>query len=608
MNSPNEGRFSLTLNGAPIQDVYPSLLRVVVESSLHLPAMIEIHLADRLSTPPIPVFEHTDSVRFGIGTRVSVSASGYGGSAVVPRPLFTGTITAIEPHFNRGALRMVVRGYDALHKLHLGTNTRVYIGTEAQIVRQILTLHGIAGAPPAGMTRMHRWLLQYNTTDFNFLCWLLRRAGYYMWIDPQGMARFWKAGTPSTNLTSVEWGTDLIAFYPRASLMQQVGKVQVVGNNPQLGQNAQGALPLTPPSAAGAMLKVDYTTARTTTSGKQRVIADELATDAQAALSLASAQAMQLSSQFVEAEGECIGNPAIQPGTILTVRGVGVRFSGQYLVTSARHTWDAETGYRTYFRASIGTPEVLAALLASPVVESPKIPGLLSGVVTNNNDPSGLGRVRVSLDWLDAQCETDFCPVISPTAGSGRGMQVIPEVGDRVMLAFENGSPERPVVVGGVWNTRQPPPLRQGAVVGGKVVKRIWRSRMGHEILLDDSSGAEMIQIVDKSGKNKILIDSAQNSLNITVQGKCTIEAQQDAEIIAKQAIRLNTNGDINLECANFRVKAKAECKLEGATAQVKANGAAQMEGATLALKGNGPTSVDGTPVQINKQSLVVMP
>ena len=142
MKTP-EGSVTVLLNGAPDPQLMFELQRVVVESSLHMPGMVEIHIADQQAVPPAPLFARADSATLRIGSMVAVSFSGYGPTST-PRPIFKGSITALEPSFDSQGARMVVRGYDALHKLHMGTKTRVHRGSEGQIIQKILAESGIA--------------------------------------------------------------------------------------------------------------------------------------------------------------------------------------------------------------------------------------------------------------------------------------------------------------------------------------------------------------------------------------------------------------------------------------------------------------------------------
>ncbi|WP_293373993.1 phage baseplate assembly protein V [Nevskia sp.] len=154
-----------------------------------------------------------------------------------------------------------------------------------------------------------------------------------------------------------------------------------------------------------------------------------------------------------------------------------------------------------------------------------RIDGVVIGLVTNNQDPEGLARVRLKFPWLNDADESAWARVVSFMAGPDRGALFLPEVGDEVLVAFEHGDPRFPYVLGALWNGKDSPPEANSS--GGNDI-RVIRSRSGHVIRLNDKAGAETIEIIDKSGSNCIVIDSAANTLTISApQGKIRLEANQ---------------------------------------------------------------------------------
>jgi uncharacterized protein involved in type VI secretion and phage assembly len=187
--------------------------------------------------------------------------------------------------------------------------------------------------------------------------------------------------------------------------------------------------------------------------------------------------------------------------------------------------------------------------------------GILIATVIDLDDPEKLGRVRVKYPQYDDQPST-WARVVSPMAGPSRGFFFRPEVGDEVLIAFQNGDPRSPYVLGALWSKADPPPPDDGAAT-----KNNWRfivSRSGHVVKLDDTSGAEKIEIVDKSGKLKIVLDSANAKIEIE-----------------------NTQGDISFSASTgtFSVKAK--------TVEIKAT-------ADMTLEATGTTTLKGSTVNIN--------
>jgi hypothetical protein len=96
-------------------------------------------------------------------------------------------------------------------------------------------------------------------------------------------------------------------------------------------------------------------------------------------------------------------------------------------------------------------------------------------------------------------------------------------------------------VLGGLWNGKDAPPDAH-VTGGGKVQKRIIRSRTGHMITLDDSDGGGGITIVDSKG-NKLVLDSSSNALQITVQGDTSLKAQGNLTLEAQGQVQIKGMG-----------------------------------------------------------------
>jgi len=194
--------------------------------------------------------------------------------------------------------------------------------------------------------------------------------------------------------------------------------------------------------------------------------------------------------------------------------------------------------------------------------------GVAIGVVTNNKDPDGLGRVKVSLPWMADQVESDWARVVTPMAGPGRGVYFLPEVNDEVLVAFEHGNPGMPFVLGGLWNGEDRPPASNS---DGKNDLRMVRSRSGNQIRLTDTDGDARIEIIDSTGQNTIVIRAKDNSITIT------------------------SAGDIAISADKGKVKLSGESVEIIATTTVKAEASQGME-----LKSSGQLTIKGSAVNIN--------
>jgi uncharacterized protein involved in type VI secretion and phage assembly len=181
-----------------------------------------------------------------------------------------------------------------------------------------------------------------------------------------------------------------------------------------------------------------------------------------------------------------------------------------------------------------------------------RIAGVVVGIVTNNQDPDGMGRVKVKFPWLSSVDESAWARMAVPMAGDQRGVYFLPEIDDEVLIAFEHGDVNFPCVLGALWNGRDVPPEKND---DGKNNVRVIKSRSGHVIKLNDEDGKETIEIVDKSNNNSIVFNTSQNTITVTTDkdivlsasnGKITLHAQ-NVEITSSDATKIEAGGTMDL-------------------------------------------------------------
>lgn len=126
--------------------------------------------------------------------------------------------------------------------------------------------------------------------------------------------------------------------------------------------------------------------------------------------------------------------------------------------------------------------------------------GAVIGLVSNVSDPDGLGRVKVKFPWLQDDSESPWARVASVMAGPDRGAVFRPEVDDEVLVVFAHGDMRFPYVIGALWNGKDKMPSERGGDKDNAI--RLIKSRSGHQILLDDTSGSEKVTVLDKSGNS----------------------------------------------------------------------------------------------------------
>lgn len=507
-------QFYLTIDGRNASDaLMRDLVEITVESSLHLPDVATLTLYDA-------ALRWIDDATLAPGTTVQVAARASGHDRVI----FDGEIVEIEPDFGPTTHRLVVRAFDRLHRLGRGRYVRSFLNvTDGDLVRQIAREVGLQAS--VGPTpRVNQYVFQGNETNGEFLRRRAATLGYMLFV--RGQTLHFETLQTDGPIVDVEWGVTLREFRPRLATSGQVDGVVVRGWDPStrreiVGQarNGQGGPTVGVSESGGAMAREAFNLAA------QTLVTDRPVRTQAAADGLAQAQADRAAGRFIEAEGVCSGIPALVAGSPLRVSAVGDRFGGAYCVTRATHVYNAREGYLTHFSISGQHPLTLSSLLAP---EPPGVPagGVVIGIVTDNQDPAGQGRVKVKYPWLSADHTSDWARIAVPGGGAGRGIEFLPEVNDEVLVGFELGDIHYPYVLGGLWNGQDAPPQRSNQLVrGGRVQRRVIRSRGGHTVTFDDDDGGGGITIADRAG-NTVVLNSAANTLTIAARGDLTLEAR----------------------------------------------------------------------------------
>ena len=163
--------------------------------------------------------------------------------------------------------------------------------------------------------------------------------------------------------------------------------------------------------------------------------------------------------------------------------------------------------------------------------------GVVSARVVEHDDPKKMGRIKVQFFWQE-DGSTHWARTVSPHAGPDRGFMFMPEVGDEVAVIFEDGDPERPLIIGSVWNGVQQAPRTEyyGSDIPSNDIKRILTK-----------SGNRM-QFVDTQGKEAVVL-ATPNSNSFTMT--------ENSPDTGRNLVVLHTEGDIVLSAAG-RIHLKA--------------------------------------------------
>lgn len=524
----------------------------------------------------------SDSALFDVGKTVEIHL-GYAGNL---EPVMLGEITAINPDFPvGGAPSLSVTGYDRSHRMrHNSPPYHVFrmmndslIAAQIAVENQLIPVVDPSPMPPKDHAQdCSDWALLQELADRNFF------QVYVHWDK-----LYFRFPRPQTESLVLEWGKNLSSFSPRLSSAQQPGLEVVRGYDETLAQTIVAVLPtLAVGSDLDGMLdRLGDTFVRKLNGLGRHLVRGHAVSSFVEANVLAKAVLQQLLEGLFEASGTCVGIPQLRAGDTIEVRGVGKRFSGTYRLSRVTHTID-EGGYQTRFEVTQKHTNSLLRSLRQKLTEAPsptqraKISGVMVGkVVSNIGDPEGRGRVQVTFPYLSDDEPAPWARVATLMAGGNRseswGTYFLPDIGDEVLVAFQEGNGNNPVIIGSLWNGINRPPETNLTEANPR---RLIRTKGGMQILFDETEGAEALTISDAAGAKvelvsiqgkeglnlqdaagaTIRLDAANKDIVVTDSAGSTITMKSDGTVTIQAAGHLELkapSGDISLEARNVKVK-----------------------------------------------------
>ncbi|HEY1518137.1 MAG TPA: VgrG-related protein [Solirubrobacteraceae bacterium] len=498
-------------------------------------------------------FEIGGSLEVRLGAREDLTTS----------TVFKGEIVTLEPRWGAGGVELLVRAYDHSHVLMRSRNVRTFQNqTSSDIVSKVLTEAGFQSqCDPSG--EPHDFIQQDNETDWELIWRLADRSGLELVIDGQ-MASLRKPS--SEGATELQWPATLRSFSPRVTAVQQVDEVTLRAQDPKTKQ----AIDV---SASTPQQVAQIGVARTTVAGafdsaKTHIATEPVKSQAEGT-SVAQAKLDRLANAYVAIEASTSGNPKIRAGGSVKISGVGEQFSGTYPVTQTVHIFRGGSTYETSF-SNLPINTLLAATGSGRGAGQPSFGSqLVLGVVTNNQDPENMGRVRVQYPALAADAEGTWARIATLSAGKERGTLMLPVVGEEVLVGFEHDDTTRPYVLGSLFNGQDMP---------------------GDDLL--HSQDGSFVVLSDKQ-----ILAASKEDFSLTSGGKLLIEIADNVEEKYKQDWTNETTGKASLKATqpfeidgqNVTITGQAQIQIEGSAMVTLKCGGTQIQLSSAGVQISGP-------------------
>lgn len=582
----------ISANGNAVSDKF-RIYSIIIDTSLNGIPEARITILD--GSPDTGKFEASSSSSFLPGNKILVEA-GYDTSF---QKLFEGIIVGQELQINDhlgSVLDIICK--DPAVKLTLGRKSKGFVKQkDSEIISSILSANALGGSIPA-TSITYPIMVQLQTTDWDFI---LRRAeanGYVVNVV-NGKVSALKPTYSGTPVLSLTYGINILNLNLELDACSQLSTVntsswdfssqKMISGSAKSSVKGPGNLST---STLSSVTNPDHLDLQTPAYLKS----DELQEWAKSRI---------VFSEFAKITGRITvqGTSSVTPGTIISLKNTGDRFSGNHFVSSVNHTIE-DGNWLT--EISVGIPEELWPISGiaggSQLSELvPPVTGTFSGKVTKiDNDPDGQFRVSVAVNAFGASPVEIWCRISNFYSSNGCGVFFLPETGDEVLLSFINDDPRFPVIIGSLYSNEKMKPFTDFSPNPDNSLKGIVsKSKIALEF--DDKNtvwtlktpAKNVIEVSDK-GKSIKLTDQHKNEIVMSSEG-IAINSASDVRINAKQKITLNANqnieqkssgGDISLTGLNINAKASLKCDIDG--------------GAMASLKSNAQMTIKSAIVMIN--------
>jgi phage protein D/phage baseplate assembly protein gpV len=569
------------------QPLNPEMLEEVrVEQSLMLPDAFAVQL--------LPEWEQMKEAENLLGAEVEILLAGPDARSLTN--VLKGQILALEPRFGNiatqaphgqdldhpfgeaprhgphgvGGAHLAFAGYDHSHLLNRTRRTETYQNmTLGDIARKVASNAKFDTGTIDSVGQPRKFVQQNNETDWEFL-WKLAKDIDFEVIVIDKKLNFRKAGSgASATPVRMEFGTELFTFNPRITGVQQLDEFVVRGWDVSAKEAIEGRARV---EGTDSNPGISRSKAAGAAKGGTLTISDRPVTSTDEANDLAKSLAAHHANAYVSAEGACHGDPSIRPGTKIEVRGLAPAFDGVYTLSGTKHLFRGGKGFETHFTISGRTPHRLVDL-TTPARRKSWGNSVVLGKVTQNQDPDKLGRVRVMYPALSGNNEGNWARVVGPASGKDRGLMMMPQVGEEVVVAFEHDDVQFPYVLGSVWNGKDTP----------------------GDLAQDD--GSFVLQ------SDKFLNMKSKDSISIKGEKDLTIEIKQNMTEKVSQSLSVKADQDVKEEAGtSFDLKAGTSMTIKGGST-VELDGTAGVTikcgGAKIALLPSGTVQISGTSIML---------
>lgn len=587
-------RFTITIGGNKISDRYP-VMSISVESGINKIPSADIVLLD--GDPASRDFPISDSDDFFPGSKIVISAVYDRGAETV---LFSGIVQkhSIKADSGSNPTISVNCKHEAIKMTFNETDSGTFDkdDTEDKIIQKIFSekyqLQGNIIALPKA-----RQVQQHASSDWDFVISRCDVYGLHLTFDSKGYT-IKRPKLTGGSVLQVDYGISMLSFSAELDVDKQASSITGTSWNTQSQKNltAKAKEPAMTQQISNNLQEVlqKVKTSPITLSASTPMAQEVLQ-------AWVDGQMVRTRMSLIKGQTSFQGTAIVTAGSIITLTGVGERFSGDFYVSSLTHNI-SDGNWVTSVEFGAESPEPLsrrANISSTPANgQIPAVHGLQTAKVQSiSNDPDGLFRAKVLLQTTGETQQGLWARMSTLYATKNNGAFFFPEKDDEVVIGFIDSDPRHPIVLGSVYSDG-----RNAAITPPDDKNYVKQLTTNSNLKLSFDDQHKEIQVITP-GNNSVKLSDKDQSILITDQNGNTFKMSPDGiEISSCKDIKMSAKGEIKINAdQSISIEATTDLECKGLDVSVSANAELKVQGqATAELSATGQTTVKGAIVMIN--------
>lgn len=570
-----EKKISISIDGNPLHSFLQVMLKQVINDHHYFEISLDIEVGEAYATHSL------EQAKNWLGKKVVIQMG---------ENTFVGIATHVSLHRadgNHGCL--LLTGYSNTFLLESDQTCASWLDkTLANIVSEICEKAGVTAQVSPEYTEKIEYECQYRESNFDFIRRLARQYHEWLYYDGKQLV-FGKPAVPAgiplmygRNLQSLDISIQTIARPLAGQSYHSPDGQKYESTSPDapkgLGNLGHAAFQ----ASIGLFKSPANQSAEPRISNKGEL--DSYLQKKQ--------QSDTAASHYITSESDCY---SLTVGSVVDIQtaiqienfSFAEQTLGSYIITEITHIIGSGNSYYNTFTALSATvPSLPAPEVPLPVAQTQQ------AVVVSNDDPKKQGRVQVKMNWQSGDMKTSWIRVMTPDAGmsdkvsTNRGFVFIPEKDDIVLVGFRHDDPNRPFVMGSLFNGN----TGAGGDSGNK--KKSLTTRSGCTITIDDDKGS--ILITDPSG-SKVLL-GGDKTITIDSEEKITLHSKV-IEIHADEKIDANGKTEASMTSDKIKIDGTTETAIKSSTV-IKENAP------TIEAEGKQSVAIKGTMIDVDGKTM----